>query len=330
MHENKINLSVQVFSYQLKEYLGLYDMGGMASRLIQLQNGAKLFNKSGASYYEFQHFHQRKHLWYKLSSVFIYMAFGLSAAVAGLAGAPFAIVLLPIMGGFLAERMLISGAIRKNIVNSNKLLSGEQGKDLVKELMQIDPLNSLEISRFWEDFSWGQNIDSGPAASKRQVPLKENKSATSFSLKLANIAAQENQFNGMPMTEVIRYFNILCCDPCRTEVPQLSEADFILFLESGFLGKRAEGKLSFSNRKVMMTYQIFHQFYITAYNQFYISKDGNFDKYIHLLTDHFEGFDPDKVKNNFRTNDDKQLVRIRNQYKPYLQNIQPVQSRLID
>ena len=63
-----------------------------------------------------------------------------------------------------------------------------------------------------------------------------------------------------------------------------------------------------------------------AGNELYELENGRRSKYSLLLSEHFEGFDFDKVKNNFRTNRDDRLTKLRNQYKAELQSLQWIQS----
>jgi hypothetical protein len=59
-------------------------------------------------------------------------------------------------------------------------------------------------------------------------------------------------------------------------------------------------------------------------NELYENKDR--ERYLRLLTDHFDGFDFDTILKNFRSNKKSCLPEVRKRYKNDIQNLQPVQK----
>jgi hypothetical protein len=317
----------KLICYRISEYLGLFDISDLPHRLKCLQLGAKIYLDSGYSFYQFCQFHQNKQLSYRYGSYFINILFLLLALLLYMADGPIYLSLLCILCGLVIQRHLVSSAIGANILHVNKMLSGQDGLRNLKELMAISVDDELAFKDLSTYINWGfpflqplrlqnrkviSNIDT---KNRRQIRFD-------FKYELRLLRSLPNQFNAMPMEEVIEFFYIMCCDACKKEIPQMTEQDFILFLNAAFIRSGKKDKIKLSTRRLMITYQIFHQFYLTCYNKFYSNNDGNIDNYISLLTDHIEGFDHSKVKNNFRTNDDYYLPRIREKYKPFLQNLQ--------
>jgi len=225
--------------------------------------------------------------------------------------------------------------MKKNILHVNKLLSNPYGQANLKLLRDIRLGAGLALKKAANHFLWTQKLDSSLIMETDDnayaVEIEDSTqfldSEAQFMTTLESISQQRNHFNDMPMREVISFFNILCCEECSNEIPQLSRSDYIHFLENAFLGKN-NAKAEFVHRKLMITYQVFHQFYLTCYNKLYVNLSGSIDAYIGLLTTNFVGFDFEKVKNNFKTNDDHFLVEVRAKYKTALQQLQPSQEIL--
>ncbi|MGI4727589.1 MAG: hypothetical protein ACRYGB_03375 [Janthinobacterium lividum] len=188
----------------------------------------------------------------------------------------------------------------------NKLLEitfkNEEGEELEPDTSQIVQTLPIPDSPFSEQ--------------------RDNSPAVSFHDKLLKIASQKNKFNNMPMKEVINFFSIMCCKACEGEVPQMSEDDYIWFLDTAFLGGDNSTKISVSGRNNRAMYDVFHEFYNYSYDKGFTKKRNNREKYIRLLVDHFVDFDLKTVNDNFRTSINNYGQKIKDKYKDALQLIQ--------
>ncbi|WP_138481371.1 hypothetical protein [Dyadobacter bucti] len=145
-----------------------------------------------------------------------------------------------------------------------------------------------------------------------------------FQLELFEISQQKNQFNGMPMPKVIDYFGVMCCSACKNDIPQMAKRDFTRFLKMAFLGEVKGEKIKLDRFKVGVTQDVFHRFMQETSNELYENKDR--ERYLRLLTDHFDGFDFDTILKNFRSIKKSCLPEVRKRYKNDIQNLQPVQK----
>ncbi|KAA6441152.1 hypothetical protein FEM33_03230 [Dyadobacter flavalbus] len=196
----------------------------------------------------------------------------------------------------------------------------DYGSALLKELAT----NSHTIkSERDDDNMLGNELIFGETISHRE---NDTASFTTFRHELLQISTRKNRFNGLPMSVVIDFFNIICCPACSDEVPQLSEIDFIRFLKVAFLGEEMEAKIKFHKNRIMITREIFHQFMSKSIHYLNLPQTGQSEEYISLLCDHFEGFEKEKTANNFRTEDNKRLDKLRNDYKTELQFLQFIQT----
>lgn len=331
---NQFKSKTSVIKYNLCEYFGIYDVSSFEFRLKTLQRGAKLYFSNGLSFHQFQNLHANKRLLYRYVSIFILTFFSFFALLIYSLGATTFISLLLLISGIILHRIFSSPMIRANILHVNKLLADSSGLHNLKILISINSEDDFRFRQIAEQIMWESQLEDKPInglnASQSNLSIHNCISQAEFLSDFQNellwISRQENKFNHMPMDKVINFFVVLCCKSCGSEIPQLSPYDFIKFLKIGFLLHNHKEKLKFSEKKLMITYQIFHQFYITSYNQFYLAKNGSVEQYIRLLTDNFEGFEKEKVKNNFRTTDDRFLNKIREKYKNELHPLQPLQN----
>ncbi|SDD86141.1 hypothetical protein SAMN04487996_102367 [Dyadobacter soli] len=151
-------------------------------------------------------------------------------------------------------------------------------------------------------------------------------SENQFRQELTEISVQPNQFNDMPMRDVIEYFIVMCCSSCGRDIPQISKQDFITFLRVGFLGCPAAGKIAFDRFEIGVTLDIFHRFKIRSVAKGYDSKKGKSEKYLGLVIENFLGFDFKKHRKNFRSLPKSQLPKVSEKYKSEIQFLLPLQK----
>lgn len=312
--------------YRISEYFGLFDMNRLEDRLIHLRHGAKLYLSRGLSFHQFQSFHLNKQRFYNYVSIVIYSIFIASAIFFYFAGAPLFIAILLSISGLVINRLFVNSSIKANILHVNKLMADPYGLNNLKALIQIDVNNEIEMNKFSERLKWDNSTNYALIIEPDSLGNADLNSDVIYRQQLTRLSLLQNNFNSMPMDKVISFFSILCCGPCNKIIPQLSRQDFLKFIENAFIKQSEQLSLQLSERKLMITYQIFHQYYTTCYNQLYVNKGGNIEDYIQLLTNNFQGFDPNKVRNNFRTNDNRVLDDVREKYKKELHLLQPVQN----
>lgn len=320
-----------IIDYRFIEYLGIYDNNNFIKRLKWLKLGAQIYFNSGFSFYQFLQFHKKKQLTYSFGSYIICIVFFIMASCIFFSGGPLCLSFLSILLGIILRMQLLNSNIKANILHVNKMLSDNNGLENLIKLMEIQLEDEASIKNLAESICWGHT-----SKSLIDIPVLSNVSTypkgltegqvLDFQEQLNIICNLPNKFNSMPMREVVEFFAIMCCDSCKMEIPQMTQQDFITFLKNAFIAPIKGQKITLTVRKLMITYQIFHQYYLTCYNKMYACKDGQIELYISLLTDHIEGFVLSKVKNNFRTNDDYLLMKIRSKYKFDLQNLQPLQT----
>lgn len=150
--------------------------------------------------------------------------------------------------------------------------------------------------------------------------VKENK----FRSELTEISRQENQFNKLPMVEVINFFYIMCCPALQDKVPQMSEEDFISFLKMAFLGAPKIQNLRFKHHKNKKKYirGVFYQFLVKSQTDAYENVLHVRDRYAALIYEHFEGFSKQNVLDNFSKDESSWLSLIRNNNKSRIPIIQ--------
>ncbi|WP_439584295.1 hypothetical protein [Dyadobacter bucti] len=170
-----------------------------------------------------------------------------------------------------------------------------------------------------------QEVISEEAASKDNY-VDETIQLRAFQEQLTEIAKQKNQFDGVPMPVVIDFFAMMCCPACKKKIPQMSQKDFIKFLNAAFLGHPLEKKIKLDRYVKGITREVFHQFMTKAVDEYFEPSDRGREKYSTLLSNHFEGYPFEKVLNNFRTIKNDRVASIRNQYKAELQRLQRLQS----
>jgi uncharacterized protein YlzI (FlbEa/FlbD family) len=106
----------------------------------------------------------------------------------------------------------------------------------------------------------------------------------------------------MPITVATEYFEKLYKEGGTKKNPILTKEKVKLFIDRAFKGNDSIEKLTFDNisTKRGEIIDTFHKFYDLAVGGFYERTSNCKEKYIKLLTDNFNEFTYEKVKNNFR------------------------------
>lgn len=311
------------WKYLLCEYFGAYDDGRIETRLKALQVGWMIFIREGKAAYEFVEFHKNKRRVLGDVLKYLYVIVGLGGFVLLLYvfNAPFFFALLAFVPPIIIHLLAYKPRLKQNLRHVTYILENSQRFTQLINL-PVDDENGLRA--FIESLRAG-NKDAGER--KNDTAAHEAFSddpISDFQVQLLEISKRENQFNQMPMREVIDFFNVMCCPACSKEVPQMSEADFLLFLRSAFLLHPMPKKIVLKNKKPVITRMIFHQFMLTSYDKHHDKKD--ISKYAALLCDHFEGFEFERTIRNFRTDDNQLLENIRTDYKNHLHFLRYLQS----
>lgn len=345
--------------YTMNEYLGNYDdSDNLLRRLKYLACGIQIFSSKRLPDYLFVEFHNRKQERINkavnlLITFFVILGFVLLFFLK----AYFATVMV-FAGAFLIKMLFLDGNTRKNFLHTSKvlenanflavlkkisldddggfkaleekLLSGEFDNSYYSSLENTVSSAGSEISIYDEISETTGNSEMSEITVNSEIQEKtivtEIYSLAAFQEDLIYISKQKNEFNGFSMEEVIDFFSVMCCAACEEDIPQMKMEDFISFLKMGFLGNPVQQKIRLDRFEIGITQEIFHQFMLKAGDELFENKSGASIKYLQLLTDHFEGFEFKKVKNNFRTITNKRLTGIRNEYKSEIQNVHMLQK----
>lgn len=312
------------WKYLLFEYFGAYDDGSLEKRLKALQVGWLIFSSEGKAAYEFVEFHKNKRrvLGDVLKYLYVIMGLGGFVILLYVFNTPFFFALLAFVPPIIIHLLAYKPRLKRNLRHVAHILENSQR---FTQLINLPVGDQVELRAFIESLKIGSK-DAGEKRNRNDdayetvfgVPVSD------FQMQLLAISKRENQFNQMPMREVIDFFNVMCCPACSKEVPQMSEADFLLFLRSAFLLHPLPKKIVLKNKRPVITRMIFHQFMLASYDKHHDKKD--IPKYAALLCDHFEGFEFEKTIRNFRTDDNQLLENIRNDYKSHLQFLRYLQS----
>lgn len=308
------------WKYLLFEYFGAYDDGSLETRLKALQVGWIIFSREGKAAYEFVEFHKNKRRVLGDVLKYFYVIVGLGGFVLLLYvfNAPFFFALLAFVPPIIIHLLAYKPRLKQNLRHVTYILENSQ---LFTQLIDLPVGDEAALQAFMESLKVGNKV-----AGERKNHTKAHEAfsddpISDFQMQLLEISKRENQFNKMPMREVIDYFSMLCCPACRSTIPQMTESDFLLFLKGAFLSAGLAHLIRLDRQEVGITQEIFHQFMRISTGKFYDQKKGVKAKYVRLLTDYFEGFEFEKIAHNFRTNEEKRIPNIRNQYKNEIQQI---------
>src|SRR5690606_12342900 len=184
--------------------------------------------------YEFVEFHKNKRRVLDDVLKYLYVIVGLGGFVLLLYvfSAPFFFALLAFVPPIIIHLLAYKPRLKQNLRHVTHIIENSQRFTQFINL-PVDDENGFRA--FIESLRAG-NKDAGER--KNDTEAQEAFSGdpiSDFQVQLLEISNRENQFNQMPMREVIDFFNVMCCPACIQEVPQMSEDDFLLFLKSAFL-----------------------------------------------------------------------------------------------
>ena len=134
---------------------------------------------------------------------------------------------------------------------------------------------------------------------KRFIPPKEIVNPKKI---IASIIEFENKFcKGMPIKFAIEHFKVFIEKNNNYGKRFLTEEQFISFLKRAFLNDNSVGKttLNVGSREKSFVVKRFYEFYTLAANRFENTSQCR-DKYIMLLTDNFDNWSYNEIKNNFK------------------------------
>ncbi|WP_159471234.1 hypothetical protein [Dyadobacter sp. 3J3] len=345
--------------YTLNEYLGVYDdTNNLPRRLKYLACGIQIFSNNRLPDYLFVDFHNRKQSRIKKTVNLIMSFFVILGFVLFFFLKEYSAGIMVVAGVFIVKTLFLDRNTRNNFLHTSKvlenskflailkkasldddasfkileekLLAGEFDTSNYSSLANIVSNEGSEISFYDDSSETAVNREISVITVNHEIPEKtiaiENYSFAAFQEDLLHLSEQKNQFNGFSMVEVIDFFSVMCCAACKEDIPQMKMEDFTAFLKMGFLGNPVKQKIRLDRFEVGITQEIFHQFMLKAGDELFENKSGASIKYLQLLTDHFEGFDFKKVKNNFRTITNNRLTRIRNEYKSEIQSVHMLQK----
>lgn len=301
---------MQLSVYTLFEYIGIYDSMDKADRMKYLGVGCQIFEKNGLNFLIYQKFHRIRASRLRVLKIGFRMFFvgvGLFCFQTNHQLAWISIAI--IFGTMFMRKFIFHIKSEQNILLVNEILEKPNSLDHISELLTIPEGDVNAFKSFADRFSRAtkssgilvelkktENLSAGiliveGKASKREEP---------FESQLLCLSQKKNLFNDMPMHEVLDYFKFFWKDIAKGEIPLLTEVDFLLFINSAFLGIPLSNKLYFNKVKVILIYDIFYRFYIDSANKYYDLKYQRKPKYVRLVVDNFAEFDLEKTLNNFK------------------------------
>lgn len=194
------------------------------------------------------------------------------------------------------------GGIRETFADLEKYNSQQKVYQIRKyeEFTKTTDDNVLVIEKMFNDKKVVESID------KTFLPVIDTSSPKCTFERFLSLYGYEpkmdkvNKFNSQPLNEVKEYFSGLF-NSIDNGIKALSEEKQKLFFESAFQGIAIDGRLKFDvDIKASKVIAHFHRYYSLC-KDMYEPKMNCTDKYIKLLSDHFEGYEYEKIKNNFRS-----------------------------
>jgi len=144
------NEDLNINVYKLLENIGAYDVSSIEYRLKSLQVGYKIFYKNGCSTSQFKDFHHQKSR-VKYLNVLIYLFCMGLCVLLWMIDSSYYLFLLPLLGGFLLNRLYFSQRWKANVLHVREILSDPEN---LKALLLIDP-DDMEGFRFFaKKFFW--------------------------------------------------------------------------------------------------------------------------------------------------------------------------------
>jgi hypothetical protein len=138
------NEDLNINVYKILENIGAYDVSSIEYRLRSLQIGYRIFYKNGCSTSQFKDFHHQKSK-VKYLNVLIYLfCIGLSVLL-WMIDSSYYLFLLPLLGGFLLNRLYFSQRWKANVLHVKEILSDPES---LKALMLI-PSDDMEGFRLF-------------------------------------------------------------------------------------------------------------------------------------------------------------------------------------
>ena len=304
------NVDMHLYIYMAFEYIGIYDGMKTADRIKYLGLGYQIFDNHGKGFFGYQQFHTKRikkmgFVEFIFRTLLIVLAFFCFEADHRFAWWSIAIL----FGATLFRKFIFHIKSKENFLLVNGILEGEKGFSNMVELLKIPREQTEEFDAFANRLSRikisdRENLHVSEIAIKVKGASLINKETfdkqVSFEDQLTSIKEQKNLFNTMPMEEVLDYFQFFWKDIAKGNIPLLDKSDFILFINSAFLGKPLVNKLVFSKVRVVLVYDIFYQFYLESIKKYYDEKYLRKPYYAKLIVDNFTGFDLEKTLNNFR------------------------------
>jgi hypothetical protein len=144
------NEDLNINIYKILENIGAYDVSSIEYRLRSLQIGYRIFYKNGCSTSQFKDFHHQKSR-VKYLNVLIYLfSMGLSALL-WMIDSSYYLFLLPLLGGFLLNRLYFSQRWKANVLHVKEILSDPES---LKALMLIPSDDSQGFRHFAKKLFW--------------------------------------------------------------------------------------------------------------------------------------------------------------------------------
>lgn len=154
---------------------------------------------------------------------------------------------------------------------------------------------------------------------------------TQFELSKKRALKCKNNFNGMLMEDVVKYFSALFFEKNKKGEPYIDEIYLFHFIYSAFYKTTPPPtyfkiKLNISSKEKLLIHEFFHYFHkLSCSSPINETRKSSKQFYVRLLTDYFDGFEYPTVFHNFvskKENTDGQIkkyILLSGKKKPYEQ-----------
>jgi len=163
--------------------------------------------------------------------------------------------------------------------------------------LNIHYLCKEHSKKFWSDYHKKEITN----WLKSNAPIVTNVFNGTWKETFNELSDKENQFcQSMPITFAIDHFKVFAEQKSKNGQSFLTEDQLNSFIKRAFLDENNIEKqfINISKRENLFIVKRFYQFYDNSWEKFEKNQHCR-DKYIQLLTENFENWDFQKVKNNF-------------------------------
>jgi hypothetical protein len=199
-------------------------------------------------------------------------------------------------GETITDKMNWLTMLRKHILWLKKSLENPENIDTVPKIGIAEIWEKQKRIAVYNDFN-NRKTETPPPTDTEEKPNTLNK------------------FNKLNIDIVQNYFMQLAENQSKNESSFLSKEEVKTFIDRAFNGNNSAKKVTINASKgeKTMVWRLFYNFFndCTMSSEFEVTKQGNKEKYVRLLTDNITNWEYDAVFNNFSKSNTKYWKRIK-------------------